>query len=352
MLLRRWLAPFLLLLFAVSPATLADIKGKPCSPPQIPKSGGFAVKPDVYHGWSGSLTMGNGLVEVTIVPAIGRVMQFCLKGEKECPFFENRALDGKPPDPNASEWVNFGGDKTWPAPQDDWPKLTPRKWPPPPTFDSVPLKYELKNPTFSKSSMVPFGATAEAIELISPVDPHYGIQTRRIITLEPGHPVMSIRTIYEKVQGDPVKVGVWVITQLSEPKKAGMILPATSQYPQGYNKQMEVLPKDLKREGRFVSLTRGSKNPAKIGSDAGTLVWMNKKFYVQIDSSREAGAEYPDQGSSAEIYTNPDPLKYVELETLGPLHTMKVGDTIERTNRYTLLRRKEGEKRLEELLNR
>jgi hypothetical protein len=288
-----------------------------------------------YHGWPDSLQMSNGQVVAIIVPAIGRVMQFRFAREERGPFFENRALDGKPPDPNATEWVNFGGDKTWPAPQEDWPKLTPRKWPPPPTFDSVPLKAEVKS---------------SQVELVSPVDPHYGIRTRRMIRLEPGAPVMTIRTIYEKVQGDPVRVGVWVITQLGEPDKAGMILPPKSQYPEGYNKQMEVLPKDLKREGRLLSLKRDPKNQTKIGSDASTLVWMDKDFYLQIDSPGVPGADYPDQGSSAEIYTNPDPLQYIELETLGPLHTMKVGDRIERSNRYTLLLRTEGEKRLKDLL--
>ena len=292
------------------------------------------IQPLTYHGWPDSLEIGNGVVVASVVPAIGRVMQFRFAGEERGPFFENRALDGKPPDPAAAEWVNFGGDKTWPAPQDDWPKLTPRKWPPPPTFDSVPLKAEV---------------TGKSIELTSPVDPNYGIRARRIITLEPGKPVMTIRTIYEKVQGEPVKVGVWVITQLGEPQKAGMVLPAKSQYPEGYNKQMEVLPANLKREGRLVSVTRDPKNPTKIGSDASTLVWIDKDFYLQIDSPRVAGAEYPDQGSSAEIYTNPDPLHYIELETLGPLQTMKVGDKIERTNQYTLMHRVEGEKRLKDL---
>ena len=279
--------------------------------------------------------MTNGVVEVAIVPAIGRVMQFRFAGEERGAFFENRDLDGKSPDPNSSEWINFGGDKTWPAPQDDWPKMTPRKWPPPPTFDSVALKAEIKKDT---------------VELSSPVDPNYGIRTRRVIQLERGKPVMTIRTIYEKVQGDRVKVGVWVITQMGEPEKGGMVLPEKSQYPEGYNKQMEVLPQDLKHEGRLVSVTRDPKNQSKIGSDAGMLVWMDKDFYMQIDAPRVAGAEYPDQGSSAEIYTNPDPLHYIEPETLGPLHTMKMGDKIERTNRYTILRRTEGEKQLKQLL--
>jgi hypothetical protein len=331
---RRFTALIALLLFAVL-FTAAEIKSSTPEQPEVQKTSGFSVAPETYHGWPGSYTMSNGVVEVVIVPAIGRVMQFRLRGEERGPFFENRALDGKPPDPKATEWVNFGGDKTWPAPQDDWPKLTPRKWPPPPTFDSLPLKAEVKR---------------GSVELISPVDPHYGIRTRRIIRLEPGKPAMTIRTIYEKLQGDPVKVGVWVITQLGEPEKARMLLPEKSQYPEGYNKQMEVLPKDLKREGRLLSVTRDPKNQTKIGSDAGTLIWMDKEFYLQIDSPREAGAEYPDQSSSAEIYTNPDPLQYIELETLGPLHTMKVGDKIERTNRYTLLRRAEGEKRLKDLI--
>ena len=46
-----------------------------------------------------------------------------------------------------------------------------------------------------------------------------------------------------------------------------------------------------------------------------------------------------DQGSSTEIYTSPDPLQYIELETLGPLRVMKPKDKIERSNTYTLSRR-------------
>jgi hypothetical protein len=77
----------------------------------------------------------------------------------------------------------------------------------------------------------------------------------------------------------------------------------------------------------------------KIGCDAGTLLWLGEKHVCRIDSPRLPGADYPDQGSSAEVWTNPDPLPYIELEMLGPLYTLKPGDTIAQTNRYTLLRR-------------
>ena len=70
-------------------------------------------------------------------------------------------------------------------------------------------------------------------------------------------------------------------------------------------------------------------------------------MYCASISPRVAGAEYPDQGSSAEIFTGPDPAAYVELETFGPLSTMKVGDTIQRTNKYTLSRRTREDPELE-----
>jgi hypothetical protein len=57
--------------------------------------------------------------------------------------------------------------------------------------------------------------------------------------------------------------------------------------------------------------------------------------------------EYPDDGCSAEIYTNPDPLPYVELEMLGPLTKLVLGDKITRTSSYTLLRRTEVDPELE-----
>ncbi|MGD0831841.1 MAG: hypothetical protein ABR907_12910, partial [Terracidiphilus sp.] len=49
--------------------------------------------------------------------------------------------------------------------------------------------------------------------------------------------------------------------------------------------------------------------------------------------------EYPDGGSVTEVYTNPDPLAYVELETLGPLATLQIGEQIERSAIYTILPR-------------
>src|SRR5439155_3214657 len=292
---------------------------------------GFLVHTN-YHGWANSILVSNGRVEAIIVPAVGRVMQFRFAGDEDGPFWENRALAGRAPDPAAKEWGNFGGDKSWPAPQSDWPRITPRAWPPPVAFDSMPVEA---------------GEDGFVVKLISAVDPHYGILTYREITLALDQPVMSITTTYEKVSGQPIKVSVWVITQLKDPVMACASLPESERFREGYNRQSDELPSNLRIADGLLTLTRDPKTSHKVGTDAGALFWVGKEAVVRIDSPRKIFGEYPDEGCSAEIYTNPDPLAYVELEMLGPLQKLIAGDSITRTSTYTLLRRTEADPELE-----
>lgn len=282
-----------------------------------------------YHGWPHSYVLTNGTVEVIVVPEVGRVMQFHFVGE-DAIFWENPKLLGKPPDPTAKDWQNFGGDKSWPAPQADWPKMIGREWPPPAAFDSLPVKAETHD---------------GVIELINPIEPAYGIRVRRTISLDPHHPALTITTVYEKQEGDPVKVGIGVITQFREPERAFMLLPPKSQFPNGYAQLQWTTPAELKVSGRLLSLKGGIQS--QIGSDANTLIWMDSKYVVRLDSPRIKKAEYADQGANAIIYTSPSTDGYIELEPFGPLKTMKIGDRIQRTVRYTLSRRTEQDSETE-----
>jgi hypothetical protein len=271
-----------------------------------------------YHGWPDSYILSNGRVEAVVVPAIGRVMQFRFGGEETGPFFENRAMDGKHPIPTSREWGNFGGDKTWPSPQEDWPKITPRGWPPPVAFDSMPVEARVEG---------------DSIRLISAVDPDYGIRAERVIFLDQSWARMTITTTYYKTKGEPRKVGVWIITQLNEPEDVCI------QHPRQWVKQSSELPlgfKEPQNDFGPIHLKRDPVKSTKIGTQADSLLWSNKKWVLEIKSARIAGEEYPDKGSSAEVYTNPNPLTYVELEMLGPVKTLKVGDSIAQTNTYTL----------------
>lgn len=310
---------------------VAPVEPRPTTPRAIPYRASDApihVLVGPYEGWERCVTIRNGQVEALVVPAIGRVMRFQFIGQ-DTPFWEDPALHGQPADASSKDWINFGGDKTWPSPQADWEKMTGRGWPPPVAFDSLPIEAVVRRDT---------------LVLSSPVDPHYGIRTERVLALDHDRPVLTITTTYEKVAGDPVRTGVWIITQLRDPLAVYVPLPpGHPQFPEGYLRQSgDDLPAGLKVEGDVLSLTRDPARSTKIGTAADRLLWVGAKEMLLIESPRlnAPGTEYPDGGSSAEIYTNPNPKTYVELEMLGPLQTLRVGDRLSQTNIYRLFPRR------------
>ena len=284
---------------------------------------GVIVTPISYHGWSDCRLLSNGIVEAVVVPSIGRVMQLRHAGETDGVFWENRALDGLLHQEGSKEWSNFGGDKCWPAPQSAWPEMQGRGWPPPVTFDARPLQTVITN---------------NGVTLASPVDPDYGVGFVRRVELDPRAPVMRIRTEFHKIAGASVRVAVWTITQLRDPERIFVLLPEFTAFREGYDHLIKSEPTELRKDGRMLSFTRNPRVDAKIGTEANSLLWVGTDAALRIDTERTAG-EYPDGGCVTEVYTSPDPLRYVELEALSPLAEMKVGDRLGLTTVYTLTRR-------------
>jgi hypothetical protein len=286
-----------------------------------------------FYGWK-AITLSNREAEVVIVPEIGRVMRFSLtkKKNEDGPFWRNPAL-GNGLQADSEGWTNYGGDKAWPAPQSDWPQITGKGWPPPKGFDFSPFHATIKG---------------DKVETTSAVDPDYGIRVQRVISLDPKKPEMTIKTTYEKVKGDPVKVGVWTITQLNPPERAFIRLPKNPAMAQGYTSFLPNLPKDLEIRGRLLSLIRDPDNKTLIGTEGDALLWVGDgPDLLIVDKTpqpKPGMAERPDKGSHAKIYTNSgDELKYVEFELLEPLHTLKRGESASMTTTYALIPRKKAD---------
>jgi hypothetical protein len=288
---------------------------------------GPTVGPLSYHGWTGALRLRNEQVEVIVVPEVGRVMSFRFHDGQNV-FWEDGSLRGKRGDRTGREWVNFGGDKTWPAPEAEWKTHTKReKWMPPPGFDGMPGRARRDD---------------RAIVLTSTIDPFYGIRTARRITLRGDDPIMVIETEYEKVSGAAMPVGIWVVTQFRDPVAVYVPVAAASRFPGGHFRFRDTPWPQLTTVDGLIKVTRDPAASHKLGSDADRMLWVGTKEMCLVAMTRVAGAEYPDRGASAEVYTNPDPKTYVELETLGPLATLAPGQRIQETNTYTLLRRREA----------
>jgi hypothetical protein len=273
------------------------------------------------HSGRDAYRISNDVVYALAVPSIARVMQFGFVGESSPVFWENdRARRG--------EWANYGGDKVWPAPQQEWSRITGRAWPPPAGFDQVAFTAEVRR---------------ESLRITSTVDPVFGIAVTRDIRLQPNQPVMTIETSFTKVSGDPVNVGIWTVTQLCDPVRVcGLGEPPV----RAFRVVMGDPPDDLTCLGGIVSFGRPRDRNMKLESDGTSLLWMDHRFALRIDTRCHgpmAGA------SSTAIYTNQDPQTYVELETIGPVVKLVTGESLVQTNTYTLSRRTETDSYAEAL---
>jgi hypothetical protein len=284
-----------------------------------------------YHGWKDCYRLASATLEVIVVPDLGRIMQLRRTGDDAGVFWENRELDGQLPKPNSGTWANFGGDKCWPAPQSDWPRVLGHDWPPPAGFDSSAFETSV---------------TETGLVLKSPVDPAWGIQAVRHIELDPSAPIMRVRTEFHKVSGKPVRVAIWTIAQFNDPACVAIELQLNSRFPNGYTHLSKPDPQDLTLNGRLLTFVRHPSKFVKIGSDAHEIVWVGPTSVVRIEAVILPG-EYPDGGCPTEVYTNPGEQKYVELETLGPLVNLEASRTISHTTTYTVLPRTTADARVE-----
>jgi hypothetical protein len=300
------------------------------------------VSRTAYHGWPDAIVLRSKQAEVIIVPEIGRIMSFRLLGgstDGENPIWNNRELEGHAPDQASEAWLNFGGEKTWPAPQDGWAEKAGRAWPPPPEFDAASVALELPGTA---------GLGGNQLALVFPAGRSYGIRVRRVLTLASDEPNLTVDTTFEKIHGAPVSVSVWVVAQLNDPDRVYARIPFHSRLKSAFVNLGQTPLFELKRQAHLVSIRRDPGKPTKIGSEGDSLLWTGaakggKVLTLRIDTHPLAqigptrSDEWPDHGSRVEIYTNPgDAQKYVELETLGPLTKISAGQSIGQRNVYTL----------------
>lgn len=271
-----------------------------------------------YKGWTNSYRMNNGTVDVVVVPAVARIMRYGFVGGPNL-LWENEKALGKLAKPG--DWPNFGGDKAWPWPQSEWPQRIGGDWPPPAASD--------------QSAHTARIVGKDTVRLTSPVVVGYGIRIVRDITLRPTGTQVHIRTRFDKVRdsrgSSDVPMGVWVITQVKVPDTlAARLIPGTERtLPQRYKLLMETPWKALTVENGVLITDRPTDKNAKLGADADILAAAigDTLFTVRSQTTKLPLSAFT-PGERAQLYTNPAPDAYVELEFTGPVRKLAPGQSL------------------------
>ena len=304
-----------------------------------------------FHGWK-AVRLSNGLVSLVAVPDVGgRVMAYNLGDHPY--LWLDRTLAGKlfsaeenMGDGSISAWKNYGGDKTWPAPQ-GWD--SPDQWhgPPDPVLDTG--RYTLETVDSSDSATV---------RMTSQPDPRTGVQISRQVTLHAGGGRVSLHLEMTNVSDRARTWSIWDVVQVdatrrnpdggeSHSEQAWLYIPTNpdSVFERGYNVmfgeednpewQPDVRPDLLGAQYLY--------HVGKIGVDstAGWIAFVNRETdYAFCQRFTHFPDEmYPDDGATVECWTtgHGEPvagldfgklnLFHMEAEILGPLRKMAPGET-------------------------
>lgn len=278
-----------------------------------------------YHGWPGAYRLSNGTVDLVFVPQIGRIMRYGYAGEKNF-LWENPALAGKSVAPEAElkEWVNFGGDKLWPAPQERW------GWPPDPYLDRGEHAVEVLD--------------GRRLRVTGPRSPRSGLSFSREISLARTGTEVTLRNTLVNTGSQAARWSVWEVAQVDSPDEACLPLHRSGRFPEGFFifKNSPPVAETLRVTRDRVCLQRHLGRGGKIGGDSpeGWAAARAGQLRMTVSARYERGKEYPDGGCAQEIWSNPAPLPYMELELLSPLQDLTPGKRCTFTTRWRLDRHK------------
>lgn len=279
------------------------------------------------------MNLRNGQFELCVSPATGRVMAYGPIGGPNVLWHNPRAPETPVVFPG---WVNWGGDKVWIWPEDDWAKWNPESRHPPGDPSPVPHQVE---------------GDGLRLRLISPVLANYGLRIVRDIALAPSGSRVTFSNRLE--QAGPgrcaMPVAVWTVTQIpAAPHLFARLCPDAA--PPGYESFPSTSWPKVERNGNIVTLHRPAAPWQKIGLDADLLA-VPVAGHLFIAGTPVPPSAPPARFRRAQVFSDPDdsPFRlpgvppYVELEFTSPLQPLAVGQSLSLTVTWELLRLTERE---------
>jgi len=283
--------------------------------------------------WSGfpAWRLSDGKTEAVVVPALGRVMHYgFIRGRNWlwCPTPSDIAGNPHP----FGNWRDWGGNKTWLAPQSQWPAWLGHDWPPDPAWGDARFPHQATE------------LRGGALRLTGPVSPQTGVQIVREFRFNRG--AFIIKQIAKKVAGKPLTAALWSVTNIHRPEAAFLLLNPHSPYRNGFVTYAgEGGKPSLERRGDLLIIRPGRGKSYKIGADVtapSVAALQDGEVFLQR-TERQRG-QYPDgnpgPGFSVEIYDTGTKLtpRFFELELFTPLRPLTKGSSLTSEVRWSLHR--------------
>ncbi len=280
-----------------------------------------------YKGWANNLKISNGEAELIVTLDIGpRVISYRLNDGEN--VFKNYAEQmGRT---GESEWQIRGGHRVWAGPEDKT------------------RTYALDNSPVTSREIAP-----GVIRFAPGPDTEYSMQRELDLALAPtGSKVKATHRI-TNIGKEPIELCVWGISVMAPGGTEIIPLPPKAPHPgspKNARSAADFAPNQLFSiwsyldfsdtrwhwGSKYITLKQDSKkSPTKLGiaHRLGKIGYLNNGTLFVSSFDYIEGKTYPDAGVNFETFTNEDML---EIESLGPVLTLKPGETAEHVEHWEL----------------
>lgn len=272
-----------------------------------------------YRGWKRNIRLANRQVELIVTQEVGpRILRFGFVGGANAfgEFPEQMGRAGE------KQWMIRGGHRLWLAPEEK------------------PKSYELDNRPVAIEK-IPGG-----IRVVQAPGPSAHVQKSMEITLADGCNNASIRHCLTNKGRKSIALASWALTVMA--KRGTAIIPLPKKIPHTgrltHNQNWSLWGYTDFSDPRWTLGSRyilfrqdPRRGPNKIGiaqREGWVAYWLKGLLFIKHFDFKE-GMTYPDDGVNFETFSDE---RILEMESLGPLVTLRPGQATEHTENWTLHR--------------
>lgn len=271
-----------------------------------------------YRGWANNITISNGRIELVVTQDVGpRIIRLGFRGERNL-MAEMKPQLGKS---GETEWMIRGGHRLWFAPE------------------AKPDTYELDNVPVSVSVI------DGGVRTRQEPGPITGIQKSMEIRLSGRTNEVEIVHVLTNRGRKARELAPWALTVMAPGGTCIIPLPSRIAHTARltHNQEWSIWGYTDFSDGRWTLGPRyvffrqdRRRGPGKLGiaHREGWVAYQLDEFVLVKRFQWTEGARYPDGGVNFETFSNEEML---EVETLGPLVTLKPGKSVKHTEVWQLL---------------
>jgi hypothetical protein len=272
-----------------------------------------------FKGWPNCYRITNGEVELIVTSDIGpRIMRYAFVGGQNL-FKEFTADEGKS---GETAWVARGGHRLWAGPEDSVRTYAP---------DNGPVHIEIKG---------------DVLTATEPPEPLTGLEKQITMKLSPQGTSVEVLHRIRNTGTHSVDLAPWALTMMAQGGIGIHGFPPRGKHPQDLaptNPLVMSAYTDLsdhrwKFTFKYLMLHQDPQNaaPQKLGSfnkNTWAAYSLGSDLFIKRVDAGNTPEGYPDFGCSFETFTNNE---FLELETLGPMKTLKPHASVEHVEHWTL----------------